>query len=659
VSGSPPDVDSLSPSIRIALHQADTVVGAIESNAGRFVEALASAEAAGAALLAGPELAVTGYPPEDLLLKPGFVADNLAAVQMIAGRTQRCVALVGFVDVVDDRPDADADASVGGGVDGRGGAGVDAGAVPDSLDFSRAARASAMRGEPRRLRNAVAVCAGGAVRAVYHKRLLPNYGVFDEARWFAPGAGSLSLYGVGGMRLGVSICEDLWLAEGPVPALGRGGAQLIVNVNASPFAIGRAAERRRVLQLRAAEAGCPIVYVNQVGGQDELVFDGGSLVVDPAGAEVAAAGRFAEELLIVDVPVAGPTAVGGQDSALPCLVVVEPDDQAPVPNPAPVALPAIHRLADRWRGPLAEDDDRQCRDRAVPARETEAEVYDALVLGTRDYLAKNGFDAAVIGLSGGIDSSLVAAVAVDALGADRVHGIAMPSRYSSESSVVDAQRLAGALGIDLQIAPIEPAHVAFAGLLGGLGVVTSGLTDENLQSRLRGVLLMAVSNARGWLVLTTGNKSELATGYSTLYGDTAGGFAVIKDVPKTLVYRLCRYRNAMAGSDVVPDNVLRKPPSAELRPDQRDDQSLPPYDVLDPVLAALVEDDLPLAAVVAMGADPALVQRVAHLVDVAEYKRRQSPIGIRITPRAFGKDRRMPITHQYRERLAEPAPARP
>ena len=670
-------------SIRVALHQANTVVGDVGGNVAAIVDALAGAEAAGASLLAGPELAVTGYPPEDLLMKPGLVAANLDGVEQVAARSGTCAVLVGFVDVV-----GEAGPHVG-----------------------RSARRAILEGGPRRLRNAVAVCSGGRVRAVYHKRLLPNYGVFDEARWFGPGDEALSVYGVHGVRVGVSICEDLWFADGPVPALGRGGAQVIVNVNASPFSIGRYAQRRQVLRDRAVEAGCPIVYVNQVGGQDELVFDGGSMVVDGSGQVVAAAGRFTEELVLVDVPLAAP-------SRRRCSTPLPVVEVTPLPRVEVTALPVVEvtpgqgtaALSDRGRsaGPgigepvpagassqdtgagshhdhalaTAAADPRSGAARCEPARgavraprwptaclagplsghaeipwpdlAVEAEVYAALVLGTRDYLTKNGFSEAVIGLSGGIDSSLVAAVAVDALGPRRVHGLAMPSRYSSKGSLSDARVLAEALGVGLEVVPIEPAHLAFAGMLGAIDVALTGVTDENLQSRLRGVLLMAVSNARGWIVLTTGNKSELATGYSTLYGDSAGGFAVIKDVPKTLVYRLCRYRNLLAGTDLVPLAVLEKPPSAELRPDQRDDQSLPPYDVLDPVLAAVVEDDAPMAELIGEGMDPAIVSRVVQLVDAAEYKRRQSPIGIRITPRAFGKDRRMPITHRFREHLADP-----
>jgi NAD+ synthase (glutamine-hydrolysing) len=459
----------------------------------------------------------------------------------------------------------------------------------------------------------------------YHKRLLPNYGVFDEDRWFAPGTEPLRLFEVAGVLVGVSICEDLWFPEGPVGALGRGGAGVVVNINASPYSVGRLHERRRLLDERTREAGCAVAYVNQVGGQDELVFDGGSMVLSGSGELVGAAPQFRESLLVVDLE------VEAGDPALPVTVVSGPRAGRP---PRPAVPPPE---------PLSE----------------EAEVYEALVLGTRDYLAKNGFTDAVVGLSGGIDSSLVALVATDALGAGHVHGLSMPSRYSSEGSRRDADALAGALGIDLRVVPIEPAHGALEEMIGAaLDGPLPALADENLQSRIRGVLLMAVSNAKGWIVLTTGNKSELATGYSTLYGDSAGGFAVLKDVPKTLVYRLCRYRNAVAGRPLVPQSVLAKPPSAELRPDQRDDQTLPPYDVLDPILEGLVSLDRPIADVAGEGYPAELVERVARLVDVAEYKRRQSPPGIRISAKAFGKDRRMPITNRYRDhsRAEPPAP---
>ena len=575
--------------LRVAAAQLDTVVGDLAGNTDQIVAALGAAEAAGADICAFPELAITGYPPEDLLLKPGFVADNLAALEKVAAATSTCVAVVGFVG-----------ASPGG--DG--------------------------------LSNAAAVCAHGDVVGVYRKRLLPNYGVFDEQRWFLSSTEAPSLYEVAGALVGVSICEDVWFSQGPVAEMGRAGADVVVNLNASPYNRGRRQERIAMLTGRVAEAGCAIVYVNQVGGQDELVFDGDSLVLAADGTLVATGAQFETDLVVVDLPIRSTGTVGDGRPALSRVRVSGPP--GPLRPPAPA-----HRVAP----PLPED----------------AEVYRALVLGTRDYLAKNGFTDAVIGLSGGIDSSLVASVAVDALGAERVHGVAMPSRYSSEGSRHDAESLAARLGIDLEVIPIEEAHVALSEMLArALGREPSGLTDENLQSRIRGVLLMALSNAKGWIVLTTGNKSELATGYSTLYGDSAGGFAVIKDVPKTLVYDLCRYRNTTAVLDglapPVPDSVLDKAPSAELRPDQRDDQSLPPYEELDPVLRGYVEGDRTASELVADGFDPDVVDRVVRLVDNAEYKRRQMPPGVRITAKAFGKDRRMPITNRYRPPAPDEAP---
>jgi NAD+ synthase (glutamine-hydrolysing) len=568
------------PHLRLAAAQLNTVVGDLSGNVDRVLTALAAAEAAGADICVVPELAIPGYPPEDLLLKPGFVADNVTALEKVAAATGDCAVVVGFV-----------------------------GAAPGGVGLA----------------NAAAVCSGGRVAGVYRKRFLPNYGVFDEQRWFVPSNEPPPLFGVAGAWVGVSICEDVWFDEGPVAQAGHGGADIVVNLNASPYNRGRRAERLAMLSGRVAEAGCAIAYVNQVGGQDELVFDGDSLVMAADGKLIGSGVQFAEDLVVVDLPIGNhpPRAVS---ELLPRIAVTEPRRlDRPSLRPTPLQ----------------------------PALSDHAEVYAALVLGTRDYLGKNGFSEAVIGLSGGIDSSLVATIAVDALGAARVHGISMPSRYSSEGSRDDAGALAERLGIDLKTVAIEEAHVAFASMLAPLlGREPSGLTDENLQSRLRGVLLMAMSNAKGWIVLTTGNKSEMATGYSTLYGDSAGGFAVIKDVPKTLVYELCRYRNTQAVLEglpgPIPDSVLDKAPSAELRPDQRDDQSLPPYEELDPVLQGYVEGDRTAAELVAEGFAPAVVDQVVRLVDGAEYKRRQMPPGVRITTKAFGKDRRMPITNRYR-----------
>jgi NAD+ synthase (glutamine-hydrolysing) len=563
--------------VRIAACQINTVVGDLDGNLAAIMRALDEAEAAGCDIAAFPELALTGYPPEDLVLKPGFINDNLEALEKLAARTEECAVIVGFVD-----------------------AGRD-------------------------LYNAAAVCAFGSVQGVYHKRLLPNYAVFDEQRYFAPGTGELSLFRIAGVRVGVSICEDAWSPTGPIAAQSEGGAELVVNINASPYYAGRLAERERMLATRATDASCALLYVNQVGGQDELVFDGASLVFDANGDLVARGPQFTEDRLIVDVDV------------------------------KPVFRKRLLDPRGRASGePLPEvliSSERQSQEEAVPPQITEplasvAEVYEALVLGTRDYVRKNGFTDVVIGMSGGVDSSLVAVIAVDALGAEHVHGVSMPSRYSSEGSKDDARQLADALGIDFRVIPIEPAHSAFVEMLRpSFADLPEDLAEENIQSRARGVTLMALSNKFGWLVLATGNKSEMATGFSTIYGDMVGGYAVIKDVRKTLVYELCRERNRRRA--VIPEPVLTKPPSAELRPGQRDDQSLPPYDELDPILEAYIEDDLTAGELVQAGYDPALVRRIVTLVDRAEYKRRQAPPGVRVTPKAFGKDRRLPITNRY------------
>ncbi len=567
--------------LRVALGQINPVVGDLGGNAERLIAALGVAEEAGADVAVFPELAITGYPPEDLLLKPGFVADNLSALAKVAAATERCVAVVGFVD--------------------------------EQLD----------------LYNAAAVCAGGEVRGTYHKQELPNYGVFDEQRYFAPGRGATQLFGIGGVRVGVSICEDAWNPQGPIASQAAAGAELVININASPYYLDRVVEREQMLATRAADASCGLVYLNCVGGQDELIFDGASLVFDATGRLVASLPQFSEQLTVVDLdvrPVYRKRLIDprGHQAAVPLPVFEVTSEPRQGPDVARLPAPRAERLS------------------------TEAEVYEALVTGTRDYVRKNGFTDVVIGLSGGIDSSLVAVVAADALGAEHVHGVSMPSRYSSEGASSDAAALAANLGVDYRTVPIEPAHTAFLGMLApAFAGLEPGLTEENLQSRVRGVILMALSNKLGWLVLTTGNKSEVAVGYSTLYGDTAGGFAVIKDVTKTLVYRLCAWRNEQ-GDAPIPADVLTKPPSAELRPDQRDDQSLPPYEVLDPVLLAYVEDDLTASELVEAGFDEELVRQVVRLVDLAEYKRRQTPPGVRVTPKAFGRDRRMPITNRYR-----------
>jgi NAD+ synthase (glutamine-hydrolysing) len=464
--------------------------------------------------------------------------------------------------------------------------------------------------------NAAAVCADGAVAGVYRKCELPNYAVFDELRYFVPGSDPGQLFRIAGLPVGVSICEDAWNPAGPIAHQATAGARLVVNLNASPYAEDKLSLRELMLSERAAAAGCPLVYVNQVGGQDELVFDGASMVFDGTGRLVARAEQFAESVMVVEVPVAA--SPGPEPEAIAV---------TSAPRPSATAVPAAQ---------------------VAPVRDPDDEVYDALVLGTRDYVEKNGFRDVVVALSGGIDSTLVAVIAVDALGADRVHGVSLPSRFSSDHSRTDAAKLASNLGIDFRTIAIEPAHAALLDMLAPSFEGTEpGLTEENIQSRIRGQLLMALSNKFGWLVLTTGNKSEMAVGYATLYGDTCGGYAVIKDVLKTRVFELCRMRNRRAGAELVPEAVITKPPSAELRPDQRDDQSLPPYEVLDEVLRQYVEQDHTVAEIIASGVDAELTRRIARLVDVSEYKRRQTPPGPRVTGKAFGKDRRLPITNGY------------
>ncbi len=566
----------------MAACQLNPIVGDLDGNVDRVAAALEQAEAAGADVAVFPELVITGYPPEDLLLKPGFVADNKAALDRVAERTGRCAAIVGFVD-----------------------AGRD-------------------------LYNAAAVCAFGRVQGVYRKRLLPNYAVFDEQRYFAPGNGPVQLFLIAGVRVGVSICEDSWSPSGPIAEQAAAGAELMLNLNASPYYAGRLAERERMLATRAADASCHLVYVNQVGGQDELVFDGASLVLDAEGRVVASAPQFVEDVMITDLdvrPVFRKRLLDprGRASAPPAEVVVVSADSSAVGAPVKPTL--------------------------TPALEAVDEVYEALVLGTRDYVTKNGFTDVVLGLSGGIDSSLVACIAVDALGPERVHGVALPSRFTSDDSNDHAAQLAAALGIDYRTIAIEPSHAAFLGMLApSFAGAEEDITEENIQGRIRAVVLMALANKfRTWLVLICGNKSELAVGYTTVYGvDMAGGFAVIKDVFKTEVYDLARERNRRAGTDLIPEAVLTKPPSAELRPGQRDDQNLPPYEVLDPILEAYVERDLTAAELETAGFDPALVRKIVRMVDVAEWKRRQAPPGVRVTPKAFGKDRRVPITNRYR-----------
>jgi NAD+ synthase (glutamine-hydrolysing) len=539
--------------MRVALGQINTTVGDLEGNVERLATWSREATGHGADLVCFPELAVTGYPPEDLVLRTAFVDDNLAAVQELARRTaDGCPVLVGFVD--------------------------------------RSARG---------LHNAAALLREGRVEARYHKHKLPNYGVFDERRYFVPGEEGCS-FRLAGSELGISICEDAWRPGPPFDGY-AGRVQVIPNINGSPYHRHKTGQRLEVCAARARETGAWIVYVNCVGGQDELVFDGGSMVVSPEGEVAWRADAFEEDMLVVDLPGAN-----GRPA------------RPPLPDP-----------------------------RREPWPEGPEEVYRALVLGLGDYVRKNGFREVVLGLSGGIDSSLTATVAADALGPEAVRVLAMPSPFSSRESLEDAQAVAGRLGIRLDVVPITETYEAFLSALGEPFVgTTPDVTEENIQARVRGTLLMAVSNKFGSLVLTTGNKSELAVGYSTLYGDMAGGFAPLKDVPKMLVYELARWRNGQSDPPI-PERVLEKPPSAELRPDQRDTDSLPPYEVLDPIVEAWVEDDRSLEEIVEAGADPEVARRVVAMIDAAEYKRRQAPPGVKITPKAFGRDRRLPITNRY------------
>ncbi len=559
--------------LRLALCQINATVGDIAGNERRILDALDRAREAGAQLAIFPELTVTGYPPEDLLLGTHFLRDARAALDRLAARTAGIVAVVGF---------------------------------PESADG--------------RVHNAAAVLAGGAVAAIHRKIHLPNYGVFDEQRYFRAGATS-SLIDVGPHRIGLTVCEDVWEPGPPASTQSLAGATLIVNLSASPYHAGKGTARELLFARRAREDRVAIAFCGLVGGQDELVFDGHSFVLDPAGRVLARAGQFVEEILVCELE-------------LPAAHVVrapgEPGDGPPAELVARLELPAAS-------GPPPAP-----RVAAVP-EPIEAEIYAALRCGLRDYAEKNGFAHAVLGLSGGIDSALVAAIAVDALGPDRVTAVVMPSPYSSAETQADARELAAGLGIARVELPIEPAMRAYEAMLGEVFAGRpADLTEENIQARIRGNLLMALSNKFGWLVLTTGNKSEMSVGYSTLYGDSAGGFAVIKDCEKTLVFRLARHRGG------IPAAILDRPPSAELRPDQRDDDSLPPYELLDAILRGYVEEVRGRDELIAAGLPASEVDRVIRLVDVAEYKRRQAPPGIKITERAFGRDRRMPITNAYR-----------
>ncbi len=577
--------------LRVGLAQINTTVGDLGGNARKVREWIARARDAGVDLVSFPELTITGYPPEDLLLRPRFIADNLEALDSVLDACHGITAVVGYV----------------------------------ALDGSD-------------IFNAAAVVHDGRIVDTYRKQHLPNYGVFDELRYFRSDE-ACPVYTIGGLGVGVNICEDIWYPGDPTRSQALGGAQVIVNINGSPYHAGKRRFREEMLAGRARDYGVAIVYTNQVGGQDELVFDGGSMVLGPTGELLARARMFEEDLLIYDIREETVLAAHLHDPRLRQEQLDEEDARE------------VRHIVVTNAMRAHPDPPRRTEGRIEPELPHAAEVYTALVTGTRDYLGKTGFRKALVALSGGIDSSLVAAVAVDALGAENVLGVGMPSRYSSEGSIADAQELAGNLGIRFIVIPIEPAHAAYLQMLErpfhDLAGDHAGVAEENIQSRIRGNIIMALSNKLGWIVLTTGNKSEFATGYATLYGDMSGGFAVIKDVPKTLVYELCRYRNTLGAAPVIPESVLTKPPSAELKPGQLDIDTLPPYEILDAVIEQYVENDLSVQEIADLGFDRETVARVVQMINRNEYKRRQSPPGVKITPKAFGRDRRLPIAHKY------------
>jgi NAD+ synthase (glutamine-hydrolysing) len=571
--------------VRLALAQINTTVGDLDGNRALIVARLGEARELGADLVLFPELAVTGYPPEDLLLRPGFIRAARLSLEQIAAETTGVAALVGT-------PHFDGD-----------------------------------------LYNACAVCADGEVKAIYRKRFLPNYGVFDEERYFASGR-DLLLLRLGEALAGVTVCEDMWQPGPPATDLALAGAQLLVNVSASPFHVGKEREREEMFQQRARDTSSFVAFVNAVGGQDELIFDGHSCVLDDEGEVLARAPGFDEALVVVDVD---PTAAIGRrltETRRRALA----REQAEPPHPAVVELSHDRGHPPGIAAPAM----------APPADELE-QMRLALELGLRDYVEKNGFTEIVVGLSGGIDSALTAALAVEALGAERVHGVSMPSRFSSAATREDARGLADSLEIDFREIAIEGAVEALEGALGDSFTGRErDLTEENVQARIRGVLLMALSNKFGWLVVATGNKSELSVGYATLYGDMAGGFALLKDVFKTDVFRLSKHLNERAGRELIPQSIIDRAPSAELRDNQLDQDSLPPYPELDKVLEAYVELDRSREELLQEGFDPDVVERALALIDRAEYKRRQAPPGVKLRPKAFGRDRRTPITNRWR-----------
>ncbi|TBR14866.1 NAD+ synthase [bacterium] len=554
--------------LRIAIAQINCTVGDLNGNSAKIKEYIDKARRHHSDIVCFPELAVTGYPPEDLLIKSKFIRDNLARLKEIAKYTENIIAIVGFAD--------------------RNG---------------------------KELYNAAAVIYNGKIKGVYRKSHLPNYGVFDEKRYFNPGNDPL-VFKYGRVIFGVNICEDIWHLAGPTEAQAKRGAKLIININSSPYHAGKIREREAVVCKQAKVNKIAIVYTNLVGGQDELVFDGQSIAVDAQGKVIARAEAFKEQMPLFDMKIPHANIKSGKKIINIASKPLSFGGRAPVPALVCKPLEIVN------------------------------EVYQALVLGLRDYVLKNNFSKVAIGISGGIDSALVATLAADALGVDNVTGVFMPSRYSSQESEIDARELAQNLGIKILNIPIEEIYKVYLGVLDPcFGGLEKNITEENLQARIRGNILMALSNKFGWLVLTTGNKSEMGVGYATLYGDMAGGFALIKDVPKTLVYKLVKYRNSL--KTVIPERIITKEPTAELKPNQKDSDTLPVYEMLDPILKAYIEEDKDSSEIIAFGFDKETVLRVSNMVDKSEYKRRQSPPGVKITPKSFGRDRRMPITNKY------------
>ncbi len=577
-------------SLRIALAQINPTVGDLNGNVAKITEYIQKAKKVHTDVVVFPELAITGYPPEDLVLKSQFIDDNLEALRKVRKQTAGIIAVVGFVDRKDD------------------------------------------------IYNAAAILSDKRLLDTYHKMYLPNYGVFDEYRYFQAGT-RCPVYGVHDTWIGINICEDIWYPEGPSRIQALAGAEIILNINASPYRIGKGKFRETMLSTRATDNAVVVAYVNTVGGQDELVFDGQSIVLDQNGSVIARGRQFEEDLVIVDLDLKGilmkrlhaplrrqeVTKIGKE--AVEKIVI--PHEKKRHRKKTGKSLPPSQQYPE-------------------PLEQTE-EIYRALALGTRDYLRKNGFERSVIGLSGGIDSALVAAIAVDALGRKNVTGLFMPSPYTSKQSREDVYALGKTLGVRIKEIPITTVFKAYlAAFKKEFTGTAPDVTEENLQARIRGNILMAFSNKFKWLVLTTGNKSEMSVGYATLYGDMAGGFAVIKDVPKTMVYELCRWKNIHAGKPVIPARIFTKEPSAELKPGQKDRDTLPPYSLLDPILKAYIEEDKGYREILSLGCEPSCAQEVIRMIDNSEYKRRQAPPGIKITERALGRDRRVPITNRYK-----------